>query len=1043
MSGGGDARGEPLADLRDVSGWLAVASGQARLRLEAGAGPAGHAALRLDFDFAGDGGFVVARRSLARTLPAAWMLSLRLAGEAPANRLEIKLVDAGGHDVWWWRREAFVVTPDWQTLRIRSREIAFAWGPGGGAPLRDLGALEIAIVAGPGGRGTVAVADLLLEDLSAAGPPRVRASSAAPGHVPGSALADDPHTGWRAADDDDAPWIELEFGREHEVGGLVVDWSAPGAPRRFELQASDGKTGWTTLARATQAEGPRSYVRVPGGADLRHLRLAMQRGAGEPPPGIVRLDVRPFDFGRSPADFFHAIASCEPRGHHPRWLHREQSYWTPVAVPGGTTAAIMNEEGVVEPERGSFTLEPFLFVDGRLATWADARSAVSLAQGDLPIPTCTREHGDLVLAITAGAVVEAGRRQALVAYRVANAGTTRRALRLFVAVRPFQVSPPWQSHGAIGGIAPLCAMAWRDDVVIVDDGLHVLPRPAPDGFGAAAFEQGGAMPFLACGRTPPYAQVEDAQGFASGALRWDLALAPGESRVVELAVPFIERPALGPVDEESAPATLAEAERHWSHALGRVRLQAGPAEAAWQRALRTATAHVLVNRDGPALQPGPRRYLRSWIRDGATMSAALLRMGCAAPVRDYLAWYATLVRADGNVPAIVDREGPDWLPEHDSHGQFVFTLADHFRITGDRAFAAALWPVARGALGYLEALLARRRTPEYRTPALRARFGILPESASHEGYLAHPVHAYWDDFWAWRGFADGAALAAALGEAGEAGRLGALRDELGTNLQASIAATVAERGLAYVPASVEWADIDPSATATALAISDALDRLPRPLVAATFDEYLRGLRARRDGAVAWNNYSAYEIRILGALVRLGRRDEAHELLDFFLGDRRPPAWNQWPEISWRDPRSPGHLGDVPHAWIGAEYVLAVLALFAYERPGDEALVLAAGVSEAWLEAGDVVVEGLPTAWGPLGYTLRRESPDALRLTIRPGLARPPGGIVLRPPLRGALTGVEIDGRPLERWKPEGVTLVDSPASVVFRIEGRSGSGLQT
>ena len=66
-------------------------------------------------------------------------------------------------------------------------------------------------------------------------------------------------------------------------------------------------------------------------------------------------------------------------------------------------------------------------------------------------------------------------------------------------------------------------------------------------------------------------------------------------------------------------------------------------------------------------------------------------------------------------------------------------------------------------------------------------------------------------------------------------------------------------------------------------------------------------------------------------------------------DRRPAAWNQWPEISWRDLRSPGHLGDVPHAWIGAEYVLAVLSAFAYERPGDAALVIAAGVSEAWLE----------------------------------------------------------------------------------------------
>ena len=42
----------------------------------------------------------------------------------------------------------------------------------------------------------------------------------------------------------------------------------------------------------------------------------------------------------------------------------------------------------------------------------------------------------------------------------------------------------------------------------------------------------------------------------------------------------------------------------------------------------------------------------------------------------------------------------------------------------------------------------------------RACFGLLPESVSHEGYLAQPVHSYWDDFWALRGFKDAAFMAA-------------------------------------------------------------------------------------------------------------------------------------------------------------------------------------------------------------------------------------------------------------------------------------------
>jgi hypothetical protein len=34
------------------------------------------------------------------------------------------------------------------------------------------------------------------------------------------------------------------------------------------------------------------------------------------------------------------------------------------------------------------------------------------------------------------------------------------------------------------------------------------------------------------------------------------------------------------------------------------------------RTLRTALGHILVNRSGPALQPGARAYARSWIRTG-------------------------------------------------------------------------------------------------------------------------------------------------------------------------------------------------------------------------------------------------------------------------------------------------------------------------------------------------------------------------------------------------------------------------------------------
>jgi F5/8 type C domain-containing protein len=1001
---------EPLDDFGEASSWTPIASGQAELVLSREPSPHGRA-LRLDFDFKGSGGFVVARHTLARAMPESWAIALRVRGAAPANKLEVKLVDPTNRNVWWWHRDRFEFPADWEPLRIRSSEVTFAWGPAGGGPLRDLAAIEIALAAPPGGRGTVWLEDLRFEDLTLREPPRASASSSAPGHLPEHAIDGDPSTTWRSAGP--APqWLALDFRAEHEYGGVSIDWAPGGEPRAFSVQASDDGETWRTLWSARQAEGAHHDVYLAGGERSPHLRLLLEEPAGAGGFAIASLRVEPFEWSRSRNDFFHAVAERARRGLFPRWLYREQTYWTPVGVDGGATAAILNEEGMVEPDRASFSLEPFLFTDGELVTWADAEVDQSLAQRWLPVPSSRWRWRDLRLTTTAFASGQGSVASARVRYAVENAGRTPRRVRLFAALRPFQVSPPWQSFQGIGGTSPIDDIGWESGTVSVNGCKVVAPLDPPSGFGAAAFEQGGIERHLALGELPPRTSVHDDFAHASGALCWDLEIAAGGTRAVEVSVPFGEQTPdscdAGALRRSAAAAPLEAVSRAWQVRVGGVGIRIGSDSSAID-ALRTAAAHILVNRDGPALQPGPRRYTRSWIRDGATMSAALLRMQCFDEVSEFVRWYAPYQAADGNVPCAVDRKGADWLPEHDSHGQLAFTVAEHWRTTGDRTLAAELWPAVLRATRYLEQLRAQRLTPEFRTGERRACYGLLPESASHEGYLAHPVHAYWDDFWAVRGFADAAHLAHALGDEERSVHLRAQSDDLARCLYASIETVIAERKISYVPGSVEWADFDPTATSTALVTTDAAERLPRAALTWSYDEYLTGFRKRKRGEIDWNNYTAYEIRNIGALVRLGRRAEAHELLEFFLSDRRPRAWNQWPEISWRDPRSPGHLGDVPHTWIGAEYVLAVLGMLAYEAPGEDSLVLAAGVPDAWLDGDGIEVTDLPTYWGRLGYRLRRDGANALRLELAPGLREPPGGISVRPPLARPLASVDGDG----------------------------------
>jgi len=449
---------------------------------------------------------------------------------------------------------------------------------------------------------------------------------------------------------------------------------------------------------------------------------------------------------------------------------------------------------------------------------------------------------------------------------------------------------------------------------------------------------------------------------------------------------------------------------------------------------KTAAAHILINRDGPALHPGPRRYNRSWIRDGAIMGAALLRAGYPSAIRDFIRWYATFQSDDGNIPDCADQEGTEWLPEFDAYGEFIYAVVEYYRFTGDKEFLAEMRPAVAKALTFMEGLRSKRLTKEYRSGEKRACYGLLPESMSHEGYMAHPVHAYWDDFWAIRGLRDASLMAEVLGDATVAARLSALRDAFSEDVSASLKATIARHKIDFVPGSVEFGDFDPTATSIAIGLLDQLHLLPHTETHHTFDKYLAGFRERTGGTLSWNNYSAYEIRIIGALVRLGRRREALEVMEFMLADRRIPVWNQWPEISWRDPLGPSFIGDLPHTWISAEYMLSVCSVFAYEREEDDSLVIAAGVVEEWFSDGFAVgVKNLPTYYGNLTYSLRLKGKGTLRLRLRGDLVVPPGGIVVMPPLPRPIRQVEFNGRALTEFTTDSFTCRECPAEAVVRF----------
>ena len=972
-----------------AAAWSPVTAGPTQLVLTsalAGARPA----LRLDFDFKGAAGFVVARSPVQHELGEDYTVTFRLRGIGARNDLELKLIDAGGQNVWRHVLRSLRPPLRWNRFRIDSREFEFAWGPASGDVPKSLGAIELAIVAGEGGAGTLWVSELEIEDRASLSAARASASSALPGFDANQALGG---PGWIPSPEDARPWIALEFTEPRTLGGLIIEWRDAAPASGYRVRASSRGRRWRTLYETRSAAGARSYVYLPN-LTTRLLRLEFDA----PLAGAV-VQPQPFEFSRSIDAFCYGVARHEPRGWYPRWLQREQTLWTPIGTANGRHCSLMNEEGAVELTPAGFSIEPMVAIDGHLSTWADAALRQELLEGILPVPSSIWETAAWRLRVQ-GEATQSG--LVRLRYRIENCSDRSLSIRLLVLVRPFQVTPPWQRVGSIGGVSPIHDLAWEAGALRVNETTAVVPANTPSSFAATRFDDGFVGLRLASNRELTDTRVHDALGLASGGLAFELTLEPGAT-----AERIVECP---PAHSQLA---IGEPAFDWANELPAAQWCGSGWAMDAIRAALTATAHILVTRSGAALQPGPRRYARSWIRDGSIMSAALLRMGHAKEALEFIRWYAPHQRADGFVPCCVDRTGPDWLVEHDSHGQLIAAIADGYRFTADARFLEESWRFVARAVDCIERLLGRD--------------GLLPVSVSHEGYLAQPVHSYWDDFWALRGLRDAVDLASQNGDVDAATRGGAVAQRLASALFASIERTRAAHALDFIPGSVEWADFDPTATAIAIAFLDVAQGLDRKAVERTFDRYLHDWRRRRSGALEWVNYSPYEIRIVGALVRLGRREDALELLRFFLSDRRPPAWNQWPEIAWRDRRAPAHVGDLPHTWVAAEYVLALRTLFAYERLDERKLVVAAGLAPEWTSGQGVVVQQMPTRYGALSYSARTLDEHTFRCDIGPGVT---AAIELRPLLSGRLIGVTVDGRAHHDFDAQFAFIPSTPAQVV-------------
>ncbi len=969
--------------------------------------PSADGALRIDYSFDRGGGFAIVRRSVDLDVGANYAFDFRVRGEGPPNDLEFKLSDSSGDNVWWHNRRKFAPPSAWTNLTSSRRTLEFAWGPTQDRTLRHVSVIEFAIASASGGNGTIYLDDLryspMPEPLSLDAPVSVTSLDAqrvvAQDKVPPVLL----------------PLVRIEKGIEIDLtsprplGGLVVEFAGMRDLASFDIKGLDASKQWVDVA-SIDAETESAIVTF-NGESLSKLSITPTNGAASHAT-LVGLRLLPIQAHENPNTLMEILARSGQRTLLPECYSGERIFWTVSGLPGTQNEALLDELGSFEPVKAGPRLQPAIIVGGELhGGWdADTRSQ-SLLDGWMPIPSASWTHGDLQLTAV---LIPNHNGSFSTQYMLTNHGSTEQEVSLVLAVRPFQVLPQWQFLNTVGGVAPIGLLDVGPETMHAEGEaiFHTdtpASRVAATSFGAGEIMQRLANRSISLDVS---ARAQDPAKLASGAWVYDFTLRPGVWQGVTVTS--------GPPEEiESFEIDLVHAQLEWRDMLGSFWLHLPESQKHLEDTVRASIAYALVNQDGPAIRPGSRTYERTWIRDGSLTSHALLGAGLRDNVERFITWYSGYLFENGKAPCVVDHRGADPVDEHDSTGQYIHILWAHYLQTRSQSLLQSQYESVQRAMGYIESLRATRMGAPYNDPSAPEHvfFGLVPESISHEGYSAKPMHSYWDDFFILLGISDAANIARVLGHEDDANRWSALEDDFRTTLDASIALAMKNHSIDYIPGCAELGDFDATSTAIAAFPVGELESLPKEAVNATFDRYWRMFVDRRDGNIEWRDYTPYEVRVIGAMSDMGRPERAHQMVDYFLSQQTPIGWRQWPEVVHRDLRGPGFIGDLPHTWVSSDFVNSIAAMLVSIDRDATRLTLAKGLSLDWIEGEGLRVVNLSTSLGLVSWSARREG-DRITIDITKCERLPSAGIWLD------LT-----------WLPEGAKLIGvSPTPAELRID---------
>jgi hypothetical protein len=1032
---------QTLDGFESKKGWSFIKSDGVNVDLSVEPGMDGNA-VQFNYDFTKGTGYGGIQKLFPIDLPDNYEFTFYIKADSPANNLEIKFIDSTGNNVWWVIYRNYDFPEEWKKITIKKRHISFAWGPTEDHDLKRIDRIEFTISSYVGGKGTIWLDNLKFEPLppetDTYPAPLITASSALGNHTPNKMIDGSRNTYWQSSSTQEES-VTINFTTRREFGGIEIDWLEDHYAVSFQVLTSDDGENWEKAYLVGSNKSNTSFIRMPE-SEAKFLKISLLRYKAEDGFGIREIRFLNIKNSITPNDFLIYAAKNSPRGNYPRYFLEQAQDWTITGVNNDVKEALISEDGMVEVDKGLFSLEPMIRIGDSLYNWSNVKAEQSLGFSGDPgefqfLPTVAWPLDNLNFNVAVTSAGEANVNSRLdIRYTFENLSKEAKDVDFYLLIRPFQVNPYYQWLNLTGGAGKINSITETGRGIAVDKKL-IIPMDKYEAFGAVNFNAGNLVDMARNGVIPAEKAAEDQNNMANGVIKYSLHLNPGEKKDLYFMVPFYgEDPTGGYPGKEVVIEDFRQVPLYWKERADHIKFNLPPSANRIVDTYKSNLVYILINKDKAGIQPGSRSYERSWIRDGSLTSSALLKSGIVPEVKDFINWYASFQYENGKVPCVVDFRGPDPVPENDSHGELIYAIREYYNFTKDTAFLRENNVHVLKAVDYIESLVAQRSTDYYRNgnDSVRALYGLMTESISHEGYSAKPMHSYWDDFFTLKGLKDAAEIQLILGETDNYNKIKQIRDTFEVNLYNSINLTMKYHQIDYIPGCSELGDFDATSTTIALTPCNELKNLPKPQVYNTFDRYFLFFTNRRDGNVRWVNYTPYENRLIGSFIILDEPERAHALIEYFLNDQRPHGFNHWAEVVWSEYRYPGYIGDMPHTWVGSDFINAIRTMFVYENEYDQSIVLASALYQDWIDAKDgMSVENLPTYYGEISYSIKKEG-KRYAFNIYGDVKLPSNGIKIRNfngsqmPLK-----VTVNGKEIKEFNEKEISVKEFPAKVLI------------